>query len=108
MMSIEQELENLRTRVDRLEAKIQRISETPPHYVVQNTLSAKSGKLSDTAEFLNWMKAEGMIAELPPEAKKLAKKWEVLPEGEKQAHIRFMNHLVLDPPLSEIMIADRR
>jgi hypothetical protein len=31
-----------------------------------------------------------------------------LPEEEKQAHIRFMHSLVLDPPLSQVIIENRR
>ena len=39
---------------------------------------------------------------------RLAGEWDALPEEEKQAHIRVMHHLVLDPPLSQIITENRR
>jgi len=37
-----------------------------------------------------------------------AERWRALPEEEKQAHIRLMRGLILDPLLSQIIIENRR
>jgi hypothetical protein len=37
-----------------------------------------------------------------------AERWRSLPEEEKEAHIRFMRSLTIDPPLSQIIIENRR
>lgn len=105
MKSIEQELHELRERVSRLEAKINRISEPTLQYQVKP--AHQTDERLDTEVLLNWMRAEGMIVELPMEAKETAKKWEALPDSERQDHIDYMQQLVLEPPLSEISIANR-
>ncbi|GAB4577779.1 MAG: hypothetical protein Fur0022_05110 [Anaerolineales bacterium] len=107
MKSMEQELQNLQERVARLEAKMNRISETVVQYQVEPKPVPQTEEEWNTEVLLNWMKAEGMIVELPPEAKKTAKKWETMPITEKQSHIDYMNQLSLAPPLSEMIIANR-
>ena len=57
---------------------------------------------------LAWLKAEGLIRDPTPEERRLAAEWDALPEEEKQDHIRLMRSLVLDPPLSQIIIQNRR
>ena len=57
---------------------------------------------------LAWLKADGLIRDPTPEERRLAAEWDALPEEEKQDHIRLMRSLVLDPPLSQIIIQNRR
>jgi hypothetical protein len=57
---------------------------------------------------LAWLRAQGLIREPTPEERRLAEEWDALPEEEKEAHIRLMHSLVLDPPLSQIIIDNRR
>jgi hypothetical protein len=59
-------------------------------------------------QLLVWLKAEGLVRDPTSEERHLAAEWDALPEEEKQAHIRFMHRLVLDPPLSQILIENRR
>ena len=64
--------------------------------------------LSEREQLLVELKAEGLIRDLTPAERALAAEWDALPEDEKEAHIRLMNSLVLDPPLSQIIIKGRR
>jgi len=104
MTALEPELVELKTRVERLEAEVRRLrggdrqSVTPP----------SPDEPLDPEQFLAWLKAEGLIRDPTPEERRLAAEWEALPEEEKEAHIRFMNSLVLDPPLSQIILENRR
>ncbi len=59
-------------------------------------------------EVYELLKAKGVYAELPSEADVYIQEWLSLPEEEKEAHIRFMRSLVLDPPLSQIIIENLR
>jgi hypothetical protein len=54
------------------------------------------------------LRAEGVIMEPGPRTKALAAEWEALSEEEKQEHRRFMDSLKLDPPLSQIIMDNRR
>ena len=65
-------------------------------------------KPPDSQQLLAWLKAEGLIRDPTPEELCLAAEWDVLPEAEKRDHIRLMQRLVLDPPLSQIIIENRR
>jgi len=62
----------------------------------------------DLAQILDWLKAEGLVRDPTPEERRLAAEWDALPEEGKQDHIRLMQSLVLDPPLSQIIIENRR
>jgi len=62
----------------------------------------------DPQRLLAWLRAQGLIREPTPEERQLAAEWDALPEEEKEAHIRLMRSLVLDPPLSQIIIDNRR
>jgi len=66
------------------------------------------GKPPDLAQILAWLKAEGLVRDPTPEERRLAAEWDALPEEGKQDHIRLMQSLVLDPPLSQIIIENRR
>ena len=71
-------------------------------------LTPAPDKPPDLEPLLAWLKAEGLIRDPTPEERRLASEWDALPEEEKQDHIRLMRSLVLDPPLSQIIIQSRR
>lgn len=62
----------------------------------------------DLEHILAWLKAEGLVRDPTPEERRLAAEWDTLPEEEKQDHIRLMRSLALDPPLSHMIIENRR
>ncbi|MFN3761713.1 MAG: hypothetical protein ACK4WK_00745 [Anaerolineae bacterium] len=103
MRTVERELRELRTRVERLEERLDRLTggrpEVPP---------PAPGVPLDSEQLLAWLKAQGLVREPTPEERRLAAEWDALPEEEKEAHIRFMRSLVLDPPLSQVIIENRR
>jgi len=70
--------------------------------------SPVADKPLDLAQILDWLKAEGLVRDPTPEERRLAAEWDALPEEGKQDHIRLMQSLVLDPPLSQIIIENRR
>ena len=101
MTTLELELVELKARVDRLETTVRSLTGQRPAIVLP------PGDSPDQAEILAWLKAEGLIRDPTPEELRLAAEWDALPEVEKQAHINFMRGLVLDPPLSQIIIENR-
>ncbi|OGO40244.1 MAG: hypothetical protein A2Z04_09850 [Chloroflexi bacterium RBG_16_57_9] len=103
MMTIELELVELRARVARLESSVRRLENGG-----QKVAPPRPGEPLDQEQLLAWLKAEGLVVEPLPEMLAHAARWESLPEEEKEAHIRFMHSLVLDPPLSQIIIESRR
>ena len=103
MATIEREVVALKERVERLEAIIHRLVGDVP----QETVSVL-GRAPDQEQFLSWLKTQGFVREPTSEERRLAAEWDALPEEEKQAHIHFMHSLVLDPPLSQIIIEQRR
>lgn len=103
MATIELQLRELKRRVERLE----RIVQAMPEERLRPPVPEMEG-LSERERLLAELKAEGLIRDLLPEERALAAQWDALPEEEKQAHIRFMNSLHLDPPLSQIIIDNRR
>jgi len=104
-------LEELEKRVSILEqtvAEMQRERrerpwpEEPPIWVLE-------GRQPTRDEMIAWLKARGTpIAEPTPEMRAHARRWRELPEEEKQTHREFMDSLELDPPLSQIIINNRR
>lgn len=103
MTVLELELVELKTRVERLEAMVRRLA-GDEHRVAP----PQPGEALDQEQLRAWLKAEGLIRDPTPEEQRLAAEWDALPEEEKQAHVRFMRSLVLDPPLSQIIIENRR
>lgn len=103
MATTEREVVALKERVERLEAIVHRLVGDAP----QGTVSV-SGKVPDQDQLLPWLKTQGLIREPTAEECRLAAEWDALPEEEKQAHIHFMHSLALDPPLSQIIIEQRR
>jgi hypothetical protein len=102
MIALEQEVEELKTRLTRLEATVR-------HLVGDGgttNMSAKRESL-DSAQILAGLQEKGLIRIPTAEEQRLAAEWDRLPEKEKQAHIRFMHELVLDPLLSDIIAENR-
>jgi len=103
MTALELELRELKTRVERLETQVRQLAGkrakvAPP----------VPGQPLDQEQLIAWLKAEGLVRDPTPEERRLAAEWDALSEEEKEAHIRFMRSLVLDPPLSQIIIENRR
>jgi len=103
MTTLELELEELKARVARLEAIVRRLIGDG-----QDLQLSGPGEPLDREQLLAWLKAEGLVRDPTPEEQRLAAEWDALPEEEKQAHIRRMHSLKLDPPLSQIIIENRR
>jgi hypothetical protein len=103
MTSWEQELKELKTRVKRLETSVRRL--TGDGYQIARSAP---DQLSDQDQLLAWLKAEGLVRDPTSEERRLATEWDALPEDEKQAHVRFMRSLALDPPLSQVILENRR
>ena len=62
----------------------------------------------DQTELLAWLKANGLARDPTAAECRVAAEWDTLSDEDKQRHIDDMQHLVLDPPLSQILIAQRR
>jgi hypothetical protein len=103
MATLEQEVMDLKTRLARLEAVIHRmISDTP-----QAERPWPTAPLDET-QLLAWLKAHGLVRDPTAEECRVAAEWDALSDEDKQAHIDSMQRLDLDPPLSEIIIEQRR
>jgi len=97
------EVEELKARVERLEAQMRQLMDEAP-----KVEPPAPGKPIDCEQLIAWLKAEGLVVDPPPMARAHAERWRSLPEEEKEAHIRFMRSLTIDPPLSQIIIENRR
>lgn len=103
MIILEQEVEALRTRLDRLET-------TNRRQIVGKGDTAGISTESESLEseqILAGLQAKGLVRVPTPEERRLAAEWDMLSEEEKQAHICFMPELVLDPPLSDVIAENR-
>ena len=103
MTTMEQEVAELKMRLEHLEAVVRRLAGDEPQRAPQTT-----GIPPDQKSLLSWLKAQGLVRDPTPEERRLAAEWDTLPEEEKQAHIRFMHSLVLTPSLSQVLIGDRQ
>jgi hypothetical protein len=103
MTTLELELIDLKARVERLEERVRRLTGEEPAVA-----PPAPGEPVDQEQLIAWLKAEGLVVDPPPMARVHAERWRALPEEEKQIHIRFMRSLVLDPPLSQIILENRR
>lgn len=102
MTSWEQELEELKARVERLETTVRQLANDDCQ-----TTPLTPNQLSDQEQILTWLKTEGLVRDPTPEECRLATEWEALPEEEKQTHIRSMHNLALDPSLSQTILENR-
>jgi hypothetical protein len=102
-MGSELEFNELKARVERLEAIVQRlVGQEPP------ATTPASGQPVAHDQLLAWLKAEGLIVEPPPMARVHGEHWRTLPEEEKQQIRRELDHLPPGPMVSEIVIESRR
>lgn len=103
MRTVELELLELRTRVERLEERLDRLvgarPDVPPPVPEDPT---------DMDQVLAWLKARGIVRDPTPEELRLAAEWEALPEEEKEAIRWELDHLPPGPLLSDIIIENRR
>jgi hypothetical protein len=103
MSTAEIELVQLEARVAWLEQAVRRLrgeGQSPP--------AIEREGLSEREWLLAELKAEGLIRDPTPGERARAERWRRLPEAEKEAHIQYMRSLVLDPPLSQVIIEGRR
>lgn len=98
-IELEQEVAEIKIRLRQLENNIEQLTRIEP---------APLGETAENQELLAWLRDQGLISEPSVEERQLAAEWGELPEEEKQAHKQLMDGLVLDPPLSEIIIENRR
>ena len=59
-------------------------------------------------QLLAWLKAEGVVRDPTPRERQLAAKWAALPEEERQAIRRELDHLPPDPMASDVVLGNRR
>lgn len=103
MATVEAELRELKARVGQLEQVVQELRrDSSP------AATTEMEELSERERALTILKAAGLIRDLTPEERALAAEWQVLSEEEKRAHVQLMRSLALDPPLSQIIIENRR
>ena len=103
MTTLEQELVELKVRVERLEATVHRLTSD-----ARQVAPPAPDALQDQEQLLAWLRAQGLVRDPTPADRRLAAEWDALPEEEKEAHIRFMRSLVLNPLLSQIIVENRR
>jgi hypothetical protein len=103
MTTLEQEVQDLKTRLTRLEAVLHRLVRTAPH-------AGDPGERAPLAQtaLLAWLTTQGLVRDPTVEERREAAEWDALSEEEQQAHCAFMHRLVLEPPLSQILIEQRR
>jgi hypothetical protein len=128
MTNLEAEVIELKVRVERLEATLHQLAGKNQnasldlddfentHFENIVTLSASNSThfeledddSLDQEQLLNWLKAEGLIAEPPAMAKDHAERWQALAEEQRQAVREALNHLPPGPMASDIIIETRR
>ncbi|MEW5720611.1 MAG: hypothetical protein AB1817_18445 [Chloroflexota bacterium] len=72
------------------------------------TTPAREPMTDENARVLELLRRKGMIAELTPEEKARAARWDALPEEEKKRIWDEFFNLKLEKPLSDIIIENRR
>ena len=103
MTPLEQEVKELKTRLDRLEAMVRSlVSDT------HKAVPPAADEPQNQEHLLAWLKTQGLVRDPTPEEDRMAAEWDTLSEAEKQAHLHFMRSLALDPPLSKVLIENRR
>ena len=103
MTNVEVELAALKARVEHLEATVRHLAGDE-----QTVEALVTGQSPSREQLLAWLKARGVIVELPPEARATAERWRALPEAERQAIQWELDHLPPGPLASEIIIENRR
>ena len=103
MTTLELELVELKTRVERLETQVRQLA-GDRHEVAPPA----PGQPLDQEQLLAWLKAEGLIVDPPPIARVHAERWRALSEEEKQAIRWELDHLPPGPMASDIVRENRR
>ena len=99
MTTLEQEVGELKARLDRLYAIVRSLVGD-----VHMPVLPAGGEPQNQDHPLAWLKTQGLVRDPTPEEHRMAAEWDTLSEAEKQAHIRFMRSLALDPPLSRVLM----
>jgi hypothetical protein len=100
--TVELELRELKSRVERLELAM-------AHWIRrEHHRAALADIATDQEQLLVWLREEGLVRDPTPEERRLAAEWDDLPEVEKKAHIEAMRRLILSPPLSQLITDERR
>ncbi len=110
MTTLEREVNELKRRVAQLETTVGQLLQRVPREslpLVEIKASTPSAEVS-REDLRAWLKAEGILVDLPPEALAHARAWEELPEEEKQAVRWELDHLPPGPMASDIIIENRR
>ena len=103
MTTLAQEVMDLKIRLAHLEAVVRRLAGNTPQ-----TREPVPTIPLDPTELLAWLKTYGLVRDPTAEECRAVAEWDALSDEDKQAHIAFMQQLILDPPLSQILIEQRR
>ena len=106
MTVIQDSITHLERRVARLEETLQKLLRKRSEEL--NKVAALQPAQLPQTQLLDWLKDQGVIRLPTAEEEQLANEWNELPENVKQEHKNFMQHLALDPPLSQIILENRR
>jgi hypothetical protein len=98
MTTLEQELMELKTRVERLEAEVGRLT---------TDQRQPSSWPMDQGQILTWLKLEGIVRDPTSEERRLAEEWSAMTEAEKQGISRELDHLPPGPLASDLIIEGR-
>ena len=90
MTTLEQEVGELKARLDRLEAMVHTLASGAHKAVLP-----AAGEPQNQEHLPAWLKAQGLVRDPTPEERRMAAEWDTLSEAEKQAYIDFMRSLAL-------------
>ncbi len=102
MTNLEQELIELKTRVELLEAEVERLTGNE-----RLRVQPPRSKPTNRRQLLAWLKSEGIVRDPTPEERHLAAEWDALPEQERQAVRQELDHLPPGPLASDLVIENR-
>lgn len=110
MATVENELNELKRRVEQLEASLQQIARKVEFDQLPLAVAepAKSPADMNRVELHAWLLAAGLIREATPQEKLAAAEWAALSEEEKTAVRWELDHLPPGPMVSDIVIENRR
>lgn len=104
-------LEKITRRLEKLEEKVAQVEDTlealAPH-VPDGPWEPLDDPIADKERVLALLRARGLISDPGPHIREGAARWEALSAEEKREHREFMDLLQLDPPLSQIVLDNRR
>ena len=105
-LELAQEVAAIHTRLGRLERAVRQFVDQQPNFSITEGIT-EDNDVGDE-ELWVWMRNAGLIREPSAEEMRIALEWDALPEDEKNAHVRLMDDLALEPLLSEIIMESRR